>query len=100
LIRHQKSTKKSAVLVHLIKSIINKVNNDSNMEPKRRWLGPPQTFDAEVKIVSGGRISIPRWILRALGLEVGHTVLLHVTTTRVHGRRAVEINMRPGDEKW
>lgn len=69
------------------------------MEPKRRWLGPPPSFDTEVKIVSGGRINIPRWIMRALGLEEGHTVLLHVTTTRVRGRRTVEIDIQPGDDE-
>jgi len=67
------------------------------MEPKRRWLGPPSTFDEEVKIISGGRITIPKRVLTALGLEEGHTVLLHFTTTRVHGRRTVEIDVEPGE---
>ena len=62
-------------------------------EPKRRWLGPPTSFEVEVPIVSGGRITIPRRIMTALGLEEGHTVLLHVTTTRVQGRRTVEFDI-------
>jgi bifunctional DNA-binding transcriptional regulator/antitoxin component of YhaV-PrlF toxin-antitoxin module len=66
------------------------------MEPKRKWLGPPTTFEAEVSIVSGGRVTIPKKILTAMGLEEGHTVLLHFTTTRMSdGRRTVEIDVQP-----
>ena len=60
-------------------------------------MGPPTSFDVEVKIVSGGRITIPRKVMSALGLERGHTVLLHVTTTRAHGKRTVKIDMEPGE---
>jgi bifunctional DNA-binding transcriptional regulator/antitoxin component of YhaV-PrlF toxin-antitoxin module len=63
---------------------------------KRRWLGPPSSFDIEVPIISGGRITIPRRVMTALGLEEGHTVLLHVTTTRVvNGRRTVSVDLSP-----
>jgi bifunctional DNA-binding transcriptional regulator/antitoxin component of YhaV-PrlF toxin-antitoxin module len=68
------------------------------MEPKKRWLGPPTSYDVEVQIISGGRVTIPQKVITALGLEKGHTVLLHVTTTRVHGRRAVQIGIEPGDK--
>jgi len=60
-------------------------------------MGPPSTFDEEVKIISGGRITIPKKVMTALGLERGHTVLLHITTTRVQGRRTVKIDIEPGE---
>ena len=49
---------------------------------RRRWLGPPTSFEAEVQIISGGRITIPSKIITAFGLEKGNMVRIRVTARR------------------
>ena len=46
--------------------------------PRRKWAGPPQKFEERVRVISGGRITIPEKIRLALGIEEGNEILIRV----------------------